>query len=212
MLQKQLLLMVIEQILVGQDNFSYLVYCEETKQSALVDPGSNASRAMKRNGELNLDLKYVINTHHHYDHAGDNIRVKEANDCKFIASRMDSEKIPVNIDIIVADGEIINMGSVQMKFIHTPGHTSGGICVIVDDKYLLTGDTLFIGDCGRTDLPGGSNEQMYASLLKLKSLPDDLIVYPGHDYGDKVFDDLGNQKKVNKTLIADSLDVFSEIS
>ena len=203
--------MTIEQILVGLDNFSYLIYCEETKQATLVDPGSNASNAMKRAGELNLDLKYVINTHHHHDHTADNIRVKEAYDCKFIASHIDSEKIPEFIDIIVADNEIIIMGTVQMKFIHTPGHTSGGICIIVDDKYLLTGDTLFIGDCGRTDLSDGSNKQMFITLQMLKDLPDELIVYPGHDYGPRPSDTLANQKNTNKTLIADSLDVFSAI-
>ena len=203
--------MTIEQILVGLDNFSYLIYCEETKQAALVDPGSNASNAMKRIGELDLDLKYVINTHHHHDHTGDNIRVKEAYDCKLIASHIDSEKISEFIDIIVADNEIIIMGTVQMKFIHTPGHTSGGICVIVDEKYLLTGDTLFIGDCGRTDLPDGSNEHMFNTLQMLKDLPDELIVYPGHDYGPRPFDTLVNQKKINKTLLAESLDVFSAI-
>lgn len=203
--------MTIEQILVGRDNFSYLIYCEETKLAALADPGTNASRVMKRIGKLNLDLKYVINTHHHHDHTGDNIRVKEAYDCKLIASHIDSEKIPEHIDIIVEDGDIIYIGNVQMEFIHTPGHTSGGICVIVDDKYLLTGDTLFIGDCGRTDLPDGSNEHMFNTLQMLKSLSDKLIVYPGHDYGPRPYDTLGNQKLTNKTLIVESLDAFSLI-
>ncbi len=203
--------MTVEQILVGRDNFSYLIYCKETKQAALVDPGSNASKAMKCIGELNLDLKYVINTHHHHDHTGDNIRMKEAYDCKLIASHIDSEKIPEDIDITVADQEIIKIGNVQMIFIHTPGHTSGSICVVVDASYLLTGDTLFIGDCGRTDLPDGSNKQMFTTLQMLKELPDELIVYPGHDYGKKPFDTLVNQKKTNKTMLADSLDTFSAI-
>ena len=98
-----------------------------------------------------------------------------------------------------------------MIFVHAPGHTSGGICIIVDASYLLTGDTLFIGDCGRTDLPDGSNEDMYATLQMLKNLPDELIVYPGHDYGKKPFDTLENQKKTNKTMLAKSLDIFSQI-
>jgi glyoxylase-like metal-dependent hydrolase (beta-lactamase superfamily II) len=94
----------------------------------------------------------------------------------------------------------------------TPGHTPGGICIIVDKKALLTGDTLFIGDCGRTDLPGGSLEEMFKTLQeKIFLLSDELIVYPGHDYGEKPFDSLGNQKRTNKTLKAKTLKEFSTI-
>jgi len=94
----------------------------------------------------------------------------------------------------------------------TPGHTKGGICIIVDDKAILTGDTLFIGDCGRTDLPGGSLQEMFHTLQqKILPLPDDLLVYPGHDYGEKPFDRLGNQKQTNKTLRARTLQEFSLI-
>ena len=203
--------MTVEQILVGHDNFSYLIYCEETKLAALVDPGSNASLAMSIIGDMNLDLKYVINTHYHHDHTRSNIRVKEAYNCMLISSHLDAEKIPENIDITVADREIMELGSVRMEFIHTPGHTPGGICIIVDGRYLLTGDTLFIGDCGRTDLPDGSNKQMFATLQMLKELSDDLIVYPGHDYGPRPSDTLRNQKITNKTFLAKDLDEFSRI-
>ncbi|MCK5258369.1 MAG: MBL fold metallo-hydrolase, partial [Thermoplasmatales archaeon] len=83
---------------------------------------------------------------------------------------------------------------------------------IVDNEALITGDTLFIGDCGRTDLPGGDLVQMYRTLNeKIMSLPDHLIVYPGHDYGDKPFDTLGNQKRTNKTLLSKNLNDFSKI-
>ena len=204
-------IMAVEQIIVGHDNFSYLIYCEKEKLAALVDPGSNASQAMGIIGELNLDLKYVINTHYHKDHTRSNIRVKEAYDCMLISSHLDAEKIPEDVDQTVEDHEIMELGSVRMEFIHTPGHTPGGICIIVDGKYLLTGDTLFIGDCGRTDLPDGSNEQMFATLQMLKDLPDELIVYPGHDYGPRPSDTMGNQKKTNKTLLAKGLDEFSRI-
>ncbi len=200
--------MVIEQILVGHDNFSYLIYCQETKLAALVDPGSNASKAMGRIGHKGLDMKYIINTHHHMDHTAENSRVKQAYKCGIIAS--DLEKT-MSYDTPVEDGETMNLGNVSMKFLQTPGHTPGCLCIIVDGKFILTGDTLFIGDCGRTDLPGGSNKQMFASLQMLKSLPDELIVYPGHDYGNKPYDSLGNQKLTNKTLLAKNLDAFSVI-
>ena len=106
----------------------------------------------------------------------------------------------------------MKVGDVNLRFILTPGHTKGGICIIVDNEAILTGDTLFIGDCGRTDLPGGSFEQMFKTLQeKIKPLPDNLIVFPGHDYGNKPFDILGNQKRTNKTLIARNLEEFSKI-
>ncbi len=197
---------VIEQMLVGHDNFSYLIYCEETKLAALVDTGYDASQAMKRIGELNLDMKYLINTHDHQDHVASNGHVKNTYKCQIIASSAAG-----NPEIPVSHDETMSLGNVSMKFLHTPGHTPGCLCIIVDEKYLLTGDTLFIGDCGRTDLSDGSNKQMFASLQMLKSLPDKLIVYPGHDYGNKPYDTLGNQKLTNKTMLATSVNEFSKI-
>jgi len=131
---------------------------------------------------------------------------------KIVASESDGAKLNIGVDVIISDGDQLKLGKVNLKFILTPGHTPGGICIIVDNEALLTGDTLFIGDCGRTDLPGGDLTQMYNSLNeKIKSLPDNLIVYPGHDYGDKPFDTLGNQKRTNKTLLAKNLNDFSKI-
>jgi len=199
--------MAVEQILVGPDNFSYLIYNEEEKLAALLDPGTNASKALGRIGHIGLELKYIINTHHHADHTADNRKVKNLHKCQIIASTQEKARH----DIGVADGERLNLGSTKLIFLHTPGHTPGGLCVIVDNKYILTGDTLFIGDCGRTDLPGGSNSQMFDTLQMLKKLPDELIVYPGHDYGSRPFGSLGNQKKVNKALIAESLRELSAI-
>ena len=116
------------------------------------------------------------------------------------------------IDQIVSDADILQLGTVPLTIIHTPGHTPGGICILVNKTALLTGDTLFIGDCGRTDLPGGDVSQMFHSLHeKIMKLPDELIVYPGHDYGNKPFDTLGNQKRTNKTLLESSLHKFSQI-
>jgi len=118
----------------------------------------------------------------------------------------------VKPDVIVSDGSQLKVGNIVLSFLLTPGHTPGGICIIVDGEAMLTGDTLFIGDCGRTDLPGGSLEEMFQTLqTKIMSLSDELLVYPGHDYGEKPFDTLGNQKRTNKTLRARSLKEFSQI-
>jgi len=151
-------------------------------------------------------LKFVINTHNHRDHTASNDSVKKAYGSKII-----SFNIEPGIDISITHEEILSLGNVMVKFLHTPGHTSGDICILADEKYLLTGDTLFIGDCGRTDLPNGSNKQMFASLQMIKSLPDELIIYPGHDYGPRPYDTLKNQKLTNKTLLAASIEDFSKI-
>jgi glyoxylase-like metal-dependent hydrolase (beta-lactamase superfamily II) len=131
---------------------------------------------------------------------------------RIVSSKEDGQKLPIKPDIFVYDKSQLKVGNILLSFLLTPGHTPGGICIIVDEKAILTGDTLFIGDCGRTDLPGGNLAQMYASLHeKIMHLPDELIVYPGHDYGEKPFDSLGNQKRVNKTLLAKNLMEFSMI-
>jgi len=103
------------------------------------------------------------------------------------------------------------LGEMTLTFLHTPGHTPGGLCVLINNESLLTGDTLFIGNCGRTDLEGGDFEAMYQTLQRIKKLPDHIIIYPGHNYGDKPFDWLGNQKTTNPCLIAENLDEFSKI-
>jgi glyoxylase-like metal-dependent hydrolase (beta-lactamase superfamily II) len=131
---------------------------------------------------------------------------------KLVASKEDGTHLSIPTDIVVADGSRLKLGEVFLDFLLTPGHTPGGICIIVDNEAFLTGDTLFIGDCGRTDLPGGSLSEMFKTLHeKIMALPDCLIVYPGHDYGDKPFDTLGNQKHTNKTLCAKTLKEFSAI-
>jgi hydroxyacylglutathione hydrolase len=201
---------IIRQIRNGIDNFSYLVYCEKTGKAALVDPGTNASECMREIGMANLELVCVINTHHHSDHTAENSRVKETYGCDIIASRQEPRSIP-GLSKTVDEGEVIMLGHVELKFMIAPGHTPGGLCIIVDNHAILTGDTLFIGDCGRTDLSGGSNRQMFDTLQRIKSLPDEMIVYPGHDYGDIPFDTIGNQKKHNKTLKARTIEELSGI-
>jgi len=203
--------MTIKQIRIGRDNFSYIINCPISKEAALVDPGYDADKLLDFISTNNLDLKFIINTHYHSDHSGQNQIIKKSiPSSKIVASESDGEKI--NADITVKDDDQLKLGKIILKFILTPGHTSGSICILVGNEALLTGDTLFIGDCGRTDLPGGSIDQMYKTLHeKIVSLPDHLIVYPGHDYGSKSFDTLGNQKKTNNTLLAKSLNEFSKI-
>ena len=205
--------MTIKQIKVGFDNFSYIIYCKRTNKASIVDPGYNPSKLLEVVSYNNLKLEYIIATHYHSDHTSGIQKIKNSSSSsKVVASELDGPKLDVKVDIKVADLSRLKLGDVDLVFILTPGHTPGSICVIVDNEALLTGDTLFIGDCGRTDLPGGNLVQMFRSLQeKIMRLPDHLIVYPGHDYGDKPFDILGNQKHKNKTLLAKNLDDFSRI-
>ena len=205
--------MEIKQIRIGSDNFSYIIYSKKNNLAAIVDPGFEPEKAIDFIKNNNLTLFYIIITHYHSDHSYGINTVKNYNPkAKVIASKEDGEQIDVDIDIFVNDGDKLKLDEINLEFILTPGHTPGGICIIVDDKAILTGDTLFIGDCGRTDLPGGDLYIMYNTLKnKIMKLSDNLIVYPGHDYGDKPYDILGNQKKVNKTLNAKNFDDFSKI-
>ncbi len=208
-----MILILIEQFKVGADNFSYIIYSTDTKEAAIVDPSYDASKTLNFIKQNNLNLKYIIITHYHFDHSKDIASIKKAfSSAKVVASELDGKKLNEKVDIFVKDGQKLSLGNIDLQFILTPGHTSGGICILVDNKAMITGDTLFIGDCGRTDLVDGNINQMFKSLQeKIKPLPDHIIVYPGHDYGDKPFDTLGNQKRKNKTLLARNIEEFSKI-
>jgi len=203
----------IAQLNVGYDNFCYVLYCPVHKKAAVVDPGFDAIKILQMLTAKNLILEYIILTHHHSDHTAETKHLKTVfPSSKIVASEKDGKKLSVKPDVNVNDGSQLKLGNVLLDFLLTPGHTKGGICILVDKTALLTGDTLFIGDCGRTDLPGGSLAEMFSTLQgKIMTLPDELIVYPGHDYGKKPFDSLGNQKRTNKTLCAKNLKEFSMI-
>jgi len=204
---------VIEQIRIGHDNFSYVIYCPIHKKAVIVDPGFDTTKSLRFITANDLILEYIILTHYHNDHSAETKHLKKViPSSRIVASKEDGQKLSIKPDIFVCDKSQLKVGNILLSFLLTPGHTAGGICIIVSDDALLTGDTLFIGDCGRTDLTGGNLEQMFITLHeKIMKLPDHLIVYPGHDYGEKPFDSLGNQKRTNKTLNAKTLKEFSAI-
>ena len=205
--------MAIEQLRAGSDNFSYLIISPPDNHAALVDPSLDATAALHRINDLGLILDYIIITHYHSDHTAAVPTVKRRHPAaKVVASEADGRLLKNRPEIIVKDGMVLKVGGISVKVIATPGHTPGGICLLVDSEALITGDTLFIGDCGRTDLPGGSLREMFDSIhKKIMPLPDSLLVYPGHDYGDLPFDTLGHQKQTNKTLKAKTLEDFAKI-
>lgn len=188
------------------DNFSYVIADEKSKEAVVVDPSFNAEVIIQLAKKNELKIEYIINTHYHGDHVAGNKEVKASSGAKIVAHKLSR----VEKDVEVADGDIINVGRIVIEVIHTPGHTPDGICLMIDKK-ILTGDTLFVGECGRTDMPGSSSKEMYNSLFnKLIKLEDDVEVYPGHDYGSRPYSTIGEEKRTNYVLEKRSLEEFVE--
>jgi glyoxylase-like metal-dependent hydrolase (beta-lactamase superfamily II) len=198
--------MFFRQIKHRGDNFSYVIADDMTKEAAVVDPSFNADEIIRTIKEQNLNLKYIIATHGHMDHIAGNEDIRSSFNARVVAHKLAKG----HKDVSVVDGDVINVGKVVIKVIHTPGHTPDSICLLADSK-LLTGDTLFVGECGRTDLPNGSSENMYHSLFdKLMKLDDSVEVYPGHDYGPSARSTIGIERKSNYTLKKRTLSEFIE--
>jgi len=196
--------MFFKQIKYRGDNFTYVIADESTREAAVVDPSYNLDAISLLVHDQKLTVKYVINTHDHGDHTAGNEDSRSAFGAKIVAHKLSRAKK----DIAVVDGDILKLGKVSIKAIHTPGHSRDSICLLVDGK-VLTGDTLFVGECGRTDLAGGSAEDMYHSLFdKLAKLDDKTEVYPGHDYGPKPHSTIGDEKRTNYVLEKRTLDEF----
>ncbi len=199
--------MFFRQVQQHGDNFSYIIADDNTREAAVVDSSFNAGEIIRVLQAEDLRLKYVINTHSHSDHTAGNMELRSTFKAKTIGHKLSR----VTVDIKVDDGDVIRVGGIPVKVIHTPGHTPDGICLLVDNQKLLTGDTLFVGECGRTDMPGGSSKKMYNSLFnKILKLNDDVEVYPGHDYGSKPCSTIGEEKRSNYTLKPRSLPEFIE--
>jgi hydroxyacylglutathione hydrolase len=186
------------------DNFSYVI--ADSRYAVIVDPSYNATHLIQLIKNLNRSLTLIINTHHHRDHTAGNNQVKNHFNCQIIAHRLSG----IAKDREVEDNDLITIGELTFQVIHTPGHTPDSICLLLDSK-LLTGDTLFVGECGRTDLAEGNPKEMYNSLFKkILALPDSTEVYPGHDYGSKPVSNLGYERETNYTLKPRTLSEFVE--
>ena len=162
-----------------QDNFSYLLIDEKSLNACVVDPGE-AQPILKYIENNKINLKFILNTHHHHDHIGGNNILKSEFGAKILAFKGDKERIP-KIDIFLEDNQIWKDGPFEFKVIHVPGHTSGHICFsFFNEKIIFTGDTLFSLGCGR--IFEGSYDDMFNSLSKLKKLSPETKIYFGHEY------------------------------
>lgn len=189
--------MIFEWIPVGPMGANcYIIGCEETREGAVVDPGDEGRRIVAKARELGLNIKSIILTHGHIDHIMAVDVVKEATGAQILIHREDAPMLVDGkrnlsyfmgslknysaADVLLKDGDTIKVGNLEIKVLHTPGHTPGGICLVIEGK-IISGDTLFEGSVGRSDFPGGSHETLIGSIKnKLMSYPDETKVYPGH--------------------------------
>jgi len=189
----------VVQIEVGQmANFTYVVADDENKVAAIVDPSWDLNKIFEVLEKNKWHVEMIINTHNHFDHVVGNEEVAARTGARLIQheqSSLDGEHISVS------DGEIVKLGQIKIKVLHTPGHSNESICLLINGKFILTGDTLFVEGCGRVDLAGGDVNEMYDSLYnKLSRLDETLTVYPGHNYGASAWSTIAKEKKNNRAL------------
>ena len=171
--------MRVEVIPCLQDNYSYLIIDKSNNSACVVDP-SEAKPIINFVEKENINLKYILNTHHHFDHVGGNKNLKKKYNSVVIGYKDDASRIP-EIDILLEDNQIWKADNFEAKIMHIPGHTTGHICYhFFKEKLIFTGDTLFSLGCGK--LFEGTYQDMFSSLKKIKKLSQDTKIYCGHEY------------------------------
>ncbi|MGA2665877.1 MAG: MBL fold metallo-hydrolase [Nitrososphaerales archaeon] len=200
--------MRVRQIPVGpMKNFDYLLTEDVSGEAIAIDSGWETGPVVRAAREDGAKVVYVVATHGHYDHVETLAELAEKLEARTVAHEVSE----LATDVRVRDGDALRIGGVDVRVIHTPGHTPDSICLF-DGSNLFTGDTLFIGNCGRTDLPGGSARELFHSLHSvLLSLPGKAVVYPGHDYGEVPSRSLEEEARKNPTLLARSLGEFAGV-
>jgi len=204
-------------LIVGQLQVNcYILADEETKEAIVIDPGDDVDDILSIIRDKGLTVKYIINTHAHFDHVGANAQLKKATGAEILLHEADAALLSSSsgqagmfgmkaepsppADRYIRDGDIITAGEVSLTVLHTPGHSSGGICLI-EDGMVFTGDALFAGSIGRTDRPGGDLMTLINSIkTKLLDMPDDTRVFPGHGPDSTI----GEEKRENPFLNQES--------
>jgi glyoxylase-like metal-dependent hydrolase (beta-lactamase superfamily II) len=206
--------MIIEQIQIGSFQiYCYILGCGDTGEGIVVDPGGPAGPILERANKGGISkIKYIVNTHGHVDHTAGNEEMQKATSAPIAIHEADAgalvnanpamlamfnAKASPQATALLKDGDKIEFGKESVEVIHTPGHTPGCICLYFPG-YVVTGDTLFVGGVGRTDLPGGSYETLQASIKnRLFTLPDETVVLSGHAYGVTPTSTIEREKKEN---------------
>jgi glyoxylase-like metal-dependent hydrolase (beta-lactamase superfamily II) len=206
--------MILEQVQVGNFAvFAYVVGCQETGEGIIIDPAAEVDRLLSIAEDRGIArIRYIVNTHCHADHTGGNRELKERTDARIVIHKDDADRLAnpsafilqifqseasPPADVVVEEEDRIEFGRHSLSVIHTPGHTPGGMCLYANGQ-VFTGDTLFVGGIGRTDLPGGSMSVLLQSIQsKLFTLPDDTVVLPGHNYGLSPTSTIGAEKRYN---------------
>ena len=189
--------------------FTYLIASAKGREAVIIDPVlENVENYINLLKDLDLKLVKVIDTHIHADHVTGASKLKQSTNCTTIMG----EHTPADaVEIKVKDNELINIDDLKIRSIYTPGHTSESYSFLLDN-YLFSGDALLINGTGRTDFQNGSSKDSYYSIFdKLLKLPEDTLLYPGHDYNGKKVSTIGNEKKFNPRLQVNNVDEYIEI-
>lgn len=200
----------LRQLEIGpMENFIYLIGDTKAKECVMVDPAWEVDTVLKAAEADGMKVVAGLATHYHYDHTNGIGDLLTRNPCKVHIHKDDAPYLKgLQSEITKVDsGEKLRIGEIEITFIHTPGHTPGSQCFLVNNR-LVSGDTLFINACGRCDLPGGNAEQMYHSLQKLGKLNEGTILLPGHNYSEVPTSTIGREKKHNPYYQVDSLQDF----
>ncbi len=197
--------MILDQFRVGPYlNFTYLVAEADGGDAVVIDPSFGIDPVLEAIDRRGVHVRYILNTHSHPDHVAGNQDVRDRTGAKVVAHRV----APLHQDVSVDDGDAFHAGRLRFEVVHTPGHTKDSVLYVFEGQ-VATGDTLFVGECGRTDLPGGDPEEMYDSLhRRILALDDALVVLPGHDYGATPTSTIGREKKENYTLLPRTREEF----
>jgi len=216
------------QVPVGEmANFAYLIGSRQARECLLVDPAWSVDALLDQAAADGMRVTGALVTHYHQDHVGGRIFGMEI---EGLAKLMARAPVPVHVhereaegvrkvtglsasDLVAhGSGDAIDLGGVRVRLLHTPGHTPGSQCFLVEEPgapgRLVSGDTLFLGSCGRVDLPGSDPEAMYGSLKALARLPDDTLLFPGHFYASEPSSTLGEQKRTNPYVRVARLEDF----
>jgi len=196
----------IVQVPAGRmDNFSYLVYCPDTKQGIGIDPSLAPENLLEACQEHQVEMTILVNTHGHNDHVAGNDTVLRATGAKLAGHPLE-----IKADIELTEGSVIEVGNGKIEVLHTPGHTPGSLTLKTSGA-LITGDTLFVSRCGRADLPKSDPVALYNSLQRLAAFPPETRVYPGHDYGPQPNSTIGYELEYNEFLKCPDLESFIQL-